>query len=180
MSLQRVPGSTFASIVKIPSYMKPWPILDKDDPLALLHAKFWGKNMADEEQEWLKAQQTGPATGTEFGLRAQEGEERIDAVVNEQMVVDEAAVVDETMDETTTTDPDDDIISGCYMLDIGIDGLMSKLWIRAEYIRVFNFVNAYYDKPSSILRAPCVVVTGHPGIGEFIAFSDCFENDTFA
>ena len=180
MSLQRVPGSTFASIVKIPSYMKPWPILDNDDALALLHAKFWGKNMADEEQQWLKAQQASRATGTEFELRDQEGGERIDVVVNGTMAVDEVAVVDETMDETTTIDPDDDIIPGCYMLDIGIDGLMSKLWIRAEYIRVFNFVNAYYDEPSSILRAPCVVVTGHPGIGEFIASSDCFENDTFA
>ena len=160
--------------------MKPWPILDNDDPLALLHAKFWGKNLADEEQQWLNAQQACPDTGSDFGLRDQEKEERIDAVVNEKTVADEAAVVDETMDERTAMDPDDDIIPGCYMLDIGIDGLMSKLWIRAEYIRAFNFVNAYYDKPSSILRAPCVVVTGHPGIGEFIASSDCFENDTFA
>ena len=70
--------------------------------------------MADEEQQWLNAQQASPATGSEFGLRDQE-EGRMDAVVNEKMVVDETAVVDETMDEATTLDPDDDIISGCYM-----------------------------------------------------------------
>jgi hypothetical protein len=138
--------------------MQSWPILDKDDPLALLHAKFWGKNMVDEEQQWLlNAQQASPATGSE------------------------TAVVDETMDEATTMDPDDDLISGCYMLDIGIDGLeISKLWIRAEYIRVFNSVNTYYDKPMLAPGAPCVVVTGQPGIGELVTSSDCFENDTFA
>ena len=153
--------------------MRPWPRLDGDVTLALLHAKFWGTNMAAEEQQWLNAQQTSPATGSEFGLRDQEGEKHVDAVDNE--------VVDETMDEATTMDPDDDIISGCYMLDIDIKGLrLSKLWIRAEYIRVFNFVNVYYDRPTVAGKAPCVVVTGQPGIGELVASSDCFENDTVA
>ena len=110
--------------------------------------------MADEEQQWLNADQ--------------EGKERIHAVVNEKMVVDETAVVDETMEEATTMDPDDDIIPGCYMLDIGIEGLIPKLWIRAEYIRVFNSLNAYYDEPSFIDKAPCAVVTGQPGIGELV------------
>ena len=32
---------------------KPYPIIDGDEPLALLHAKFGGKSMADEEQEGL-------------------------------------------------------------------------------------------------------------------------------
>jgi len=161
--------------------MQPWTILEKDEPLAMLHEKFWDKNMAVEGQQWLKAQQASPATGSEFGLRDQEGEERMDAVDNEKMVADETAVVDETMDEATTIDPDDDIIPGCYMLDIDIDGLeLPKLWIRAEYIRVFNSVNDYYDNPPSAHKAACAVVTGQPGIGELVAFSDCFENDTVA
>ena len=83
------------------------------------------------------------------------------------------------MDEDTTADPDDDIIPGCYMLDIGIDGLrFSKLWIRAEYIRVFNSLKTYYDTPVFQYWAPCVVVTGQPGIGELVA-SDYFENNNF-
>ncbi|EDR05961.1 uncharacterized protein LACBIDRAFT_329135 [Laccaria bicolor S238N-H82] len=152
-----VSESAFASVVKIPSYMQPWPILEKDEPFAMLHAKFWDKSMVVEEQRWLKAQQASPATGSEYGLRDQEGEERMDAVDNE------------TMDEATTMDPEDDIISGCYMLDIDIDELeLTSLWIRAEYIRVFNLVNAYYDKPTSVRRAPCVVVTGQPGIGKSV------------
>ncbi|EDR06022.1 uncharacterized protein LACBIDRAFT_294749 [Laccaria bicolor S238N-H82] len=125
--------------------------------------------MEDEEQRWLDAQQATPATGSEFGLRDQEGEERVDVVMNEKMVVEETAVVDENMNKATTMDPDDDIIPGCYMLDINIDGLKySKLWIRAEYIRVFNSVNAYYDEPTSTPGAPCVVVTGQPGIGKSV------------
>ena len=84
--------------------MQPCPLLDKDEPLALLHENFWGKNMADEEQQWLNAQQASPATGGEFGLRDQE---------------------EEAHRREDVDDPDDDIISGCYMLDIGIDGLFS-------------------------------------------------------
>ena len=184
MSSQQVSESTFVSTVTIPSYMRPWPrLLNGDGPLALLHAKFWGTSMAAEEQQWLNAQQASPATGSGLGLRDQEGEEHMDAVGNEKMQtagVDET-VVDETMDEATTMDPDDDIISGCYMLDIDIKGLrLSKLWIRAEYIRVFNFVNVYHDRPTVAGKAPCVVVTGQPGIGELVASSDCFENDTVA
>ncbi|EDR03255.1 uncharacterized protein LACBIDRAFT_307487 [Laccaria bicolor S238N-H82] len=169
MSSQQAFDPTFASIVEISSYMQPWPILYENHPLAQFHAKFWGKNMADEEKQWLDAQKASPATGSEFGLRNQVGE---DAVVNEKMVVDV------TMDEATTMDPDDDIIPGCYMLDIGIDGLISKLWIRAEYIRVFNSVNAHYDEPSFVGKAPCAVVTGQPGIGKsvwvYYALRRCF------
>lgn len=50
MSLHQVSGTTFALVISISSYMKPWPIVDGDKPLALLHAKFWGKSMADDEQ----------------------------------------------------------------------------------------------------------------------------------
>jgi len=85
MSSQQISESTFVSIIEIPSYMQPWPIFNE-----VLHAKFWGKNMADEEQQWLNAQQASPTTGSEFGLRDQEGEEHVD--------------------EATTMDPDNDII----------------------------------------------------------------------
>ena len=174
MSLQQVSGSTFASIVKIPSYMKPWPIIDGDQPLALLHAKFWGKSMADEEQEWLNALPV-PAMGSESVLGDQEGEERMYEVVDERMVVDETAVVDETMDEAMTADPDDDLIPGCYVLDIDIDGIpCSKIWIRAEYIRIFNALSAYYNTPVFQPQAPAVVITGQPGIGKLVASLDRF------
>jgi hypothetical protein len=118
--------------------------------------------MADEEQEWLNTLAV-PAMRSESGLGDQEGEERI------YEVVDKTVVVDETMDEATTADPDDDIIPGCYMLDIGIDGIpFSKIWIRAEYIRIFNALSAYYNTPFLQPQAPAVVITGQPGIGELV------------
>lgn len=71
-------------------------------------------------------------------------------------------------DQDETTDMDDDIIPGCYVLDIGIPRLaVSRLWIRADYIRLFNFFQMHYDTYAQpIGRAPSAVLTGQPGIGE--------------
>ena len=61
---------------------------------------------------------------------------------------------------------DDDVIPGCYLLDLGDD--FSKIWIRADYVRIYDFVEAYYKtNPAPSHRAPAVVITGHPGVGEF-------------
>src|SRR5882762_10803917 len=52
--------------------------------------------------------------------------------------------IDQDVDEIT--DVDDDIISGCYVLDISIPRMpVSHLWICANYIRVFNFFQAFFD-----------------------------------
>jgi hypothetical protein len=84
-------------------------------------------------------------------------------------------VVDETMDEASTADSDDDIIPGCYVLDIDINEIeFPKIWIRAEYIRVFDSLYAYYNTTLSLPRAPAAVVTGQPGIGKPVASPDCF------
>lgn len=96
--------------------------------------KVLGHGHGDEEKQWLNAQQASPRPVL---LREvdQEGEEPMDTVDNEKMVVNETAVVDETMDEATTMDPEEDVIPGCYMIDIDIGRLeVSNLWIRAEYI----------------------------------------------
>jgi hypothetical protein len=46
-------------------------------------------------------------------------------------------------DQDEITDMDDDIISGCHVLDIGIHIPVSRLCIRADYIRVFNFFKGF-------------------------------------
>src|SRR6202042_1636592 len=46
-------SSSLASVVRVKS--RKWQKLD-DEPLALFHARFWGKSMEDEEKEWRKAQ----------------------------------------------------------------------------------------------------------------------------
>ena len=64
-------------------------------------------------------------------------------------------------------DKDDDIIPGCYFMDLGLEGFESRtFWVRAEYIRIFDYVEEHYNKKTYPLeRAPAVVVTGQPGIG---------------
>ena len=71
-------------------------------------------------------------------------------------------------DEDEITDVDDDIISGCYVLDISIPRMpVSHLWIRADYIRVFNFFQAFFDTHAKpMAKVPSGVLTGQPGIGE--------------
>ena len=71
-------------------------------------------------------------------------------------------------DQDEITDMDDDVISGCYFLDIGIPDIgISRLWIRADYIRIFNFFQTFYDERAKpMAKAPSGVLTGQPGIGE--------------
>src|ERR1700683_4043199 len=68
-----------------------WKADDKI-PLALFHKKFWGKSMKDEESEGATPSQ---------GLQIRMG-----------MGMDQ--------DQNETMDMEDNIISGCYILDIGI------------------------------------------------------------
>jgi len=63
---------------------------------------------------------------------------------------------------------DDDIISGCYALDLNIPRmLVTSLWVRADYIRIFDHFQAFYDEYASPMEiTPCGVLSGQPGIGE--------------
>jgi hypothetical protein len=71
-------------------------------------------------------------------------------------------------DECMDVDDVGDFVSGCGILDIGINDLpFEKIWIRADYIRVYDFLESR-EAPSVRNRlAPSAVVTGPPGIGEF-------------
>ena len=94
--------------------------------------------MKDEESEWRNNQP---------GVVDQDGNGCID------------------QDQDETTDMDDSIILGCHILDISI--AVSCLWICANYIRVFNFFQTYYDKYVKPMdQVPSAVLTGQPGIGE--------------
>lgn len=101
--------------------------------------------MEDEEQQWRDAQPPMSVEGGGLG-----GDEPMD------------------VDTSEGEDLDDDFIKGCYSLEIGIKRLrIPKVWIRAEYIRIYNALEAYYQKrPSITNQAPAAVITGQPGIGE--------------
>lgn len=66
-------------------------------------------------------------------------------------------------------DVDDNIIPGCYALNIDVEGLeLSKIWIRADYIRVYNSLDSLRDvTTASIFQRIGAILTGEPGIGEF-------------
>ena len=50
MSTTSPERTSLDSIVYIPPYLKEWPKLDHSDELAQLHSKFWGKDMAEEDE----------------------------------------------------------------------------------------------------------------------------------
>jgi hypothetical protein len=135
--------SNFTSVVRFAPL--GWPKIDEDQPLAQLHDKFWGISMLHEEQEWRNSQQPIPAVGDEL-----ETEDRMDI-------------------DFDVNDVDADVIPGCYVLNIGIEGLeYSKIWIRADYIRVYNYLEKINDGTSKAEGiAPGAIITGQPGIGEF-------------
>src|ERR1700722_2238588 len=133
-------GSDLASIVYIPEYLEKWPQLPSNHPLAQLYTKFWGKSMADEERDWRISQ----SIGVNSGDGGDEGEGMDDAKIN-------------------------DINPGCYVLNIDIDAIpYPRIWIRAEYMRMYDFFEHYYLKISKQMRgpSPSAVLTGQPGIGK--------------
>jgi hypothetical protein len=140
-------GGGLDSVVRIPDRFEAWPRLNDYEPLSQFHAKFWDRSMADEEREWRNTQL---AVGGELGDKDQDGDTRIGEAGD---------------DGTDETELDDDIIPGCYTLDIGIVGLpYSRIWIRSDYIRVYDYLNRHYNKPVPG-RAPSATLTGQPGVG---------------
>ena len=81
---------------------------------------------------------------------------------SEHSTDDDVITVD---DEDTDADGDEDFIPGCYELDISPNPV-SKIWIGAEYIRVYKHTESRYDLCYKRCRAQAVVYTGHPGAGE--------------
>jgi hypothetical protein len=52
------------------------------------------------------------------------------------------------------------------ILDIGIQNLeQSKLWIRKDYFRLYEYCNKYLESSREHMP-PSVVITGQPGVGK--------------
>ena len=121
--------------------------------------------MAIEEKEWLNIQTPASDIGREPEGPELHGERCMEKAVDVKTDRGETTDNDEMWDDFS--DLDDDIIPGCYMLDIDLKGFpYPKIWIRADYIRVFNYLQVVYDRPRLHDIAPAVVITGQPGIGE--------------
>jgi hypothetical protein len=82
--------------------------------------------------------------------------------------VKEEGRLSDNMEVDDSTADGHDISPRCYVLDIGIQGVEEgKIWVRADYIRMFEFAEKFYAESLSNPLSPCIVITGQPGIGEF-------------
>jgi hypothetical protein len=70
--------------------------------------------------------------------------------------------------EVDDSDPESETGPGCYLLDFQLGLWGSRLWIRKDYIRMYDFCNQWYGHVTSRdfrHAAPSVVITGQSGIG---------------
>jgi hypothetical protein len=100
----------------------------------------------DEEEEW------DDADGTE-------GEQ-----ANEEEGGDEAE------EDEDNCEDEDNIIDRCYVLDVNIPAMETSIWVRAEYIWIFDRISKLYNRVINPERkdqkSSCVILTGQPGVGE--------------
>jgi hypothetical protein len=160
----QIPGSRLADVIGSPDIgeghakiFADWTsnLLPNDLPLSRLHAKFWGKSMVDDEHEWRKSQPVAEEC-------MDDGEDALMAGIEDEVM--EATDGDE---EEAEDEEDEDLIPGCYFLDMSVAGIEPSIWIRADYIRIYDRLEAHYAKVGSRGRAPAAVLTGQPGIGEW-------------
>jgi len=160
MSLTQVQesGLKLAEVVQFHSTTEPWKKLDVDDRLSKFHAKFWGKNMDDEEREWLDLKTQSRDDSTDDDVIVDDGDDKDTDNGDDE----------DTGNTDSDSDADDELIPGCYELDISPNPVSAvpKIWIRADYIRVYRFVESRYDLCYARHDAQAVVITGLPGIGE--------------
>jgi len=146
-------GLKLVDVVKFNTLTQPWQKLDSDDRFSEFHAKFWGKSMADDEREWRNLT-TLPSdhSGDDISMDYEYGD---------------TGVTDADMD----VDVSDEFIPGCYELDISPNPVsdVETIWIRADYVRVYNYTESKYDLCYKRRRAQGVVITGQPGGGECVS-----------
>jgi hypothetical protein len=95
-----------ASVLKIPRHSEEWRKLPSEDPMAQLHAKFWGVSLAPEVETWRNEQQSTSDHSDEIS----------------------GGDIDE--------DEDDDIIPGCCILNLNSDAIeYERIWVRVSVFR---------------------------------------------
>ena len=129
MSLTQKPESGLKLADVIEFFGKPWNKLGGGNRFRRFHEKFLGKSLPGE----------GEGEQAWHNLQSADG--------------------DVTMGEGDD-DADDELVPGCYELDVDPNPVsdVHTIWIRAEYIRAYNYTESRY--------AQAIVYTGHPGTGE--------------
>ncbi len=66
----------------------------------------------------------------------------------------------------------DDVLPGCFFLRVPLIKRSRPVWVRANYIRVYDAILQQYikliDNDSPFLRTHSAVLTGQPGVGELL------------
>ena len=75
------------------------------------------------------------------------------------------AAIDIDGSEVVTGPPD----SGCFVLDIEMIESVSRLWVRKDYIQIYDRCDKHCNDVINMSHCdlpPSAVITGHPGIGK--------------
>lgn len=148
MSLTQKPesGMKLDEVVTFTSSIaQPWKKVHDHGRFCMFHAKYWGKSLDDEEREWNNLQSNVDGD-------------------------DDDVIVDSGGDEENDgrdVDGDDDFVPGCFELNIDPNPVSddTEIWIRADYIRFYDYTERRYDDCYKRRKAQAVVLTGQPGIG---------------
>ena len=157
--------------------------LSDDRPLTKFYNKFWGVSVSGEgpgrgwrveESETGRSEEGMDCDNGEIGeLEDGEDMQEEDVVIEEKEEEEEEEEEEEWEEEAEWKSEEEniniDLIEGCNALDINIVGIETSIWVRAEYIRLFDHIaNLYYTDLSqerAQQKSSCVIVTGQPGIG---------------
>ena len=60
-----LPSSPYAHLFQKGQPKTPWPKLDADECLSMLHAKYWGKDIREEMRQWQEKQTRGQPLNTD-------------------------------------------------------------------------------------------------------------------
>jgi hypothetical protein len=125
--------------------------------------------MDEEVNNWRESE--GMDNDDEY--KEEEGnseEEGDDADANDGEQANEEEGEGEEEEDEDDGEDEDDIIDGCYVLDVNIPAMETSIWVRAEYIRIFDRIaklyNGVVNQERKDQKSSCVILTGQPGIGE--------------
>ena len=164
-------------------YVAAWKEERVKHPLVQFHAKYWG---VSTKEEVIKLQESTQDEVMDINIE-HDNNNKVDgdgdggAEGGEQEGENKGENKGKGKENEEAEDEDegggedeveiDDYIECCRVLDINIKGIESSIWVRAEYIRIFDhIVELHGDLTSSVRmdeRSYCVIITGQPGIGEF-------------
>jgi hypothetical protein len=92
--------------------------------------------------------------------------------IEEQEWRDSQEAMDLAMEVADDDDsnPESETGPGCYPLDFRIHSRGPRLWIRKDFIRMYDFCDQWYEQVTSMgsranRQAPSVVITGQSGVG---------------